>query len=225
MRFGRWHEAQARGYGGPTFKPDDYRDEYRRREYLNYQQMYDDVQLELDNTATWIKSQWGIKPQEIIWFQDSLPPDQYKSDLTVESVWKEDLDSGIRYLDDLHEYLTELDGEGVDEAEYRLIDQSTMKCIKELCWDFDWENLKDDDWDFDWGPYKWYPNEPGEWDRCRRIAFDNQPFPVTVLADGSMIDGAHRLAVALFQQQPYYPCLIGFPYHWFEGESGEDTTR
>jgi hypothetical protein len=33
-----------------------------------------------------------------------------------------------------------------------------------------------------------------------------------------MIDGAHRLAVAIFKRMSYYPCLVGFPEFWFQQE-------
>jgi len=220
MRFNRWCENHVRGYGGANFNPDEYRDEYRRREYLTYGQMYDDVQLELDNSKAWLKSQWGIEPREVIWFQDSLQPGQYKSDLTVDGAWKEDYDAGVRYLDELHEWLAERDSEGVDPGEYTQIDQSSMKCIRDLCGDYDWDGLRPDDWDWDWGPYQGHPDSPGEWSRCRDIALSDEEYPVVVLGNGSMIDGAHRLAVAMLNGKRYYPCLIGFPYLWFESESG-----
>ena len=211
-----------RGYGGPAFDPQSYVDAYHAGEYQTYRQLYEDVQLELDNSAAAIAAKWGCRPKDLLWFEDSLSPSVYasKSGLTVDSAWKEDQQSGISYLAEMIEWLEANEGptqltpdEIADGAENVQInpaqyDQSTMACLKKVLFDYEWPSIGNN-WDA-WGPYDWQPS-PGEWERCRRIKHDEIEYPVTVLVDGSMIDGAHRLAVAIFNRQSHYPCLVGVP--------------
>ena len=80
-------DTRVRGYGGPAFDPRLYSDDYSRNDYLLYKQLYEDVQLELDNSRGQIVAKWGIEPSSLIWFQDSLNPSSYTSGLTVESAF------------------------------------------------------------------------------------------------------------------------------------------
>lgn len=214
MKFRLWIETDTlKGYGGPAFPWENYRQEYENHDFRRYNQLYDDVQLELDNLAPKLLSVWKAKPQDLIWFSDSLDPVRYTSGMTVDSVWAEDLQGGIDYFSDLVEWLNQNEGEPIDPNELKQYDRTKMKCIWDLLSDYEWENLRDDDWDY-WGPYQWQPMG-GEWERCRRIAHDHQEYPVTVLVNGSMIDGAHRLAVGIYKRHRSYPCFVGVPEFWF----------
>lgn len=215
MRFKKWVLREVfRGYGGPKFDWKQYEDDYAGGRYLNYKQLYDDVQMELYNLNGEIKRAWKVDYTDLVWFEDSLRPDQYTSGMTVQSTWAEDHQHGVNNFQSLVEYLTELEGEPFAPEDLAGLDPAKMESMKRLLWDFDFENLGPDDWDVNWGPYRWQP-ESGEWERCRRIALEHERYPVNVLVNGTMIDGAHRLAVAVFQRQGSYPCLVGCPSHWF----------
>lgn len=198
------------GYGGPPFDIDEFIDDFNRKNYQTYRSLYEDVQNELDLMKSNIVSQFRCRPEDLLWFESSIDPKLYTPGMTIETVWKEDYDSGIRYLEDMNTWLAqhEPDGEGVPEEELKKIDQTTYKCIRELMM-YDWQI--DDNWSFDWGPYAWYPENPGEWSRCRDIAISNEDYPVAVLVNGKMVDGAHRLTVAIHNRLRYYACVVGIP--------------
>jgi len=212
----------SRGYGGPAFNWREYQDNAEQGQYLTYDKLYEDVQMELDMSKQWLQQKWNTTPRDLIWFEDSLSPAKYTSGLTVEQTWTEDLEEGAKYLNSLHEWLVENeamsggDPEPLDATQFSQIDQSTPKCIKDILWNYDWDSLDDDAWDINWGPYEWDPWDQGEWTRCREIAMNHtEDFPVTVMVNGSMIDGAHRLAVAIFERKSYHSCLVGVPSEWF----------
>jgi hypothetical protein len=207
-------ETLLRGYGGPAFDYRQYVDEYKRGDYHQYKDLYDDVQMELDMLAGEIRNKWGVSSKQLIWFSDYLDPAQYTSGLTVEGTWEEDFSQGVDYFEDLVEWLTQREGP-FEPQDLQGYDRSKMKSIYDLLGDFDWDKLGWDDWD-QWGPYAWHPFDGGEWSRCRIIAHDHQDYPVSVLVDGSMIDGAHRLAVAIFNGRRSYPCQVGVPETLFQ---------
>jgi hypothetical protein len=202
------------GYGGPAFNYQDYQGEYENGDFFTLKQLYDDVQLELSNRVGYIQERFHCRPDDLIWFQDSLDARKYTSSLTVESCWVEDVQGGIDYLGDLVGYLERLEGEPFESQEIAGLDRHSMKSIYDLLSDFDYENLGYDDWDV-WGPYDWYPYGGGEWSRCRDIAHDREEYPVTLFFNGIMVDGAHRLAVAVYKHSFFYPCLVGCPERIF----------
>jgi len=200
-------------YGGPAFSPERYVDDFLQNNFLNYKQLYDDVQMEIDNMVK--------NSRDVVWFSDVLDPFEYKSDLTVESCWQEDKNSGIDYLKSIDEWITEhYHEEPTDPNEFAKIDQSTPKCIEKYFYTFGFENMPYDEYDLRWGPYKWTPDLMGEWMRCRNIAlFDYEDAPVAVYYDGQVLDGAHRLAVAMYKRRGGYPCLVGIPIEIMESIS------
>ncbi len=213
MRFRTWFEGVTfRGYGGPKFDWHQYVPEYKSNQYHTYKQLYDDVQLELSNMQADIKAAWKVPYTDLIWFEDVLNPKQYTSGMTVESCWEDDFKAGEKHFENLLEYLEHIDGP-FDPEDLKNIDPSKMECVKRMMWDYDYENMRDDEYDLTWGPHDWNPG--GEWGRCKQIKYDEQDYPVTVLVNGKMIDGAHRLAVAIFNRRSTYPCLVGVPQHWF----------
>lgn len=213
MNFSLWLESDTlKGYGGPAFKWQDYLQDYNQNQFYRYKQLYHDVQLELDNLAPKLKSVWKVNPKDLVWFSDNLNPNQYTSGMTVESTWTEDYQLGIKYFDDLVNWLNDREKEPVDPEDLKTYDKSKMRSIYDMLGDFEWNTLGFDDWDR-WGPHEWYA-DAGEWSRCRDITRDHQRYPVTVLTNGSMIDGAHRLAVAIFNNERSYPCLVGVPEFW-----------
>jgi len=192
-------------YGGQAFDLNNYLDNYKRNEFLTYKDLYDDVQLESDNL---LKERLA---KQLIWFEDSISPASYKSDLTVEECWSEDLSNGIDYLSQIEEWLISRGEEPTDPTILSQFDKTTPNCIYKYFMKLSFNTLTDDEYDFHWGPYKWYPENVGEWSRCREIAVGNERYPIAILYNGQVIDGAHRLAVAIFEHKSSYPCIIGVP--------------
>jgi hypothetical protein len=205
-----WYDKSMRkiAYGGPAFDISGYVDDFRSRNYIPTKKLYEDAELAVDYME-------GVSPNDLVWFEDSLSPSAYAhSGTTVEGMWKEDYGSGVRYMEDLIGWFRD-NGEEIPEEGFPGIDPSDSKCIKRLMWDYDWDTVGTD-YDMYWGPNQWVPGVYGEWERCRRIAYDGQDYPVTVLFDGRMVDGAHRLAVANHKRMSSYPCLVGVPIRSME---------
>lgn len=186
-------------YGGPAFDISSYLDEYQRREYLTTKQLYEDVDLELSNQGL----------SNIIWFQDSVDPVQYTGGMTVENCWQDDYKDGIDNFQVLLDWIEQTDGSTFTPEELAGYDRSQMNCIYKLLMDWDFETIQDN-WD-KWGPFTWHSDAFSEWSRCQSIARDNEEYPIAVLATGQMLDGAHRLAVALLNRRRDYPALVGVP--------------
>lgn len=186
-------------YGGPPFDVNEFRDEYQSGSYQETRQLYDDAQMEMDMR--------GLQ-ERYLWFESYVDPQEFSSSLTVDQCWKEDLESGEDHFQNLVEWLEEMDKFTFTAEELSGYDRSSMASIKQLLWDWDFDSVGDE-WD-DWGPIRWQP-EVGEWERCRRIVRENERYPITVLFNGRVLDGAHRLAVAIYERQRSYPALVGFP--------------
>lgn len=192
-------------YGGPSFNPANYLDDYRSGRFLRYKDLFEDVQLESDNLLK------EVNARRLIWFEDVISPSSYKSDLTVESCWSEDFNSGIDYLSEIEEWMIGRGEEPTDSETFSKFDKTTPKCVYRYFMTLSFETLGDDEYDFNWGPYKWYPESMGEWSRCRDIAISNERYPISILYNGQVLDGAHRLAVAIYNHESSYPCIVGVP--------------
>lgn len=185
---------------GPAFDPQQFADEYDRGDFVRSDDLYEEALLGVEEDL----------PKDMVWFSESIRVADYASPtLTVASSWKEDVANGADYFGDLVKWLEDREGpfEPGDLDDY---DRSDPKSIYKLLSDFEWDDLRNEDWD-DWGPDAWHPSDSGEWTRCRDIAREGQEYPVTLLGTGERLDGAHRLAVAQFKGQTWYPAHVGFP--------------
>ena len=78
MKFQQWLEGVTfRGYGGPKFDFHQYESEFESNQYHTYQQLYHDVQLELDNLSNDINRAWRVGPKDLIWFEDEIRNDPF----------------------------------------------------------------------------------------------------------------------------------------------------
>jgi uncharacterized protein (TIGR02996 family) len=146
MQFKLWLEAHTlKGYGGPAFDPKQYQSDYKNGDFARYKQLYEDVQLELDNLKTQLLAKWKVSPKELIWFSDTLNPTKYTSGMTVESTWTEDYQNGIDYFTDLVQWLNEKEGEPLPSEELKIYDRSQMRSIYDLLGDWEWDTLSLDD--------------------------------------------------------------------------------
>lgn len=220
-----------RGIGFNPILWEQYWDEYQRGEYLSHRDIYDDVSLEMSN----LESSLPAPAHTYIWFRDVLDISDYKNTvppLTLEHAWEEDFKAGIDNFQSLIDWIEHVENIKFDVSDLRQYDRSKMSCIDEFLSDYGFDVLDPlTDWTYYYqlGPVDWIDYNSGEWSRIRDIGIREQQgeyleyTPISVLEDGSLIDGAHRIAWAAYSNQRSIPALVGVPELYFDFEDYSQT--
>lgn len=221
---GQSEHKHLRGIGFNPILWEQYWEEYRRGEYITYRDLYEDVSLEMDM----IRNSLPASPEEYIWFTDSVPLNEFQGahiELTPGQAWMEDELEGIDNFQLLVDWIEQVERIQFNPNELQKYDRSKMSSIKELLLDYEFETIDpSNDWDYyyELGPINWYPSDGGEWARIRDVGVAQykgllpEEAPIAILEDGSLIDGAHRIAWAKYIREWYLPALVGVPENYFQ---------